>query len=207
MKTYIPIFLILLFSACEMAEQGAINAIDKAFQDADGGGGIKEAMAEIEKISTEANDGKKVEIVGHRELKALLPDRLAGYSLDKSEGETTGFGSMKISLVSAQYGNRREGIDAQVTDGGSLGLMAFASAGWMHMDMDQSESDGSFERTIDFEGHRGYESYDAGNAETQLTLVVGKRFLVDLSGKGVDMTTLKKAMRGIDTAALAKMAG
>ena len=196
--------LVLLTSACDLAERGAVGALDKALQ-SETGGGIAEAMGQFEELSTELNDGQAVNVVSHRDLKKHLPERVDGRALRDSEGTTTGFGSLKMSLVSAEYGSGRERIEVQITDGGALGLMAFTNAGWLHLDMDQESADGSYERTVELDGYRGYEQYQASPQRSELMLVIGERFLVSLSGRGVGMEALRAALRGMDLAGLARL--
>jgi hypothetical protein len=68
-----------------------------------------------------------------------------------------------------------------------------------------SESDSGFEKDVAIGGRSVHEKYDARNKHGDLSLILVKRFSVDISGNGVDMSSLEQTLRQIDLARLESM--
>ena len=54
-------------------------------------------------------------------------------------------------------------------------------------------------------GRTVHEKYDAPNKKGDLSIIVAKRYSVDVSGSGVDMRTLEQSLGQIDLARLESM--
>jgi hypothetical protein len=68
-----------------------------------------------------------------------------------------------------------------------------------------SESDSGFEKDVTIGGRTAHEKYDARNKHGDLSIVLVKRFSVDISGNGVAMNSLEQTLRQIDLARLESM--
>ena len=68
-----------------------------------------------------------------------------------------------------------------------------------------SESSNGYEKDVALGGRTVHEKYDAPNKKGDLSIVVAKRFSVDVSGTGVDMRTLEQSLGQIDLARLESM--
>jgi hypothetical protein len=94
-------------------------------------------------------------------------------------------------------------VKVEITDMSAVsGLMGMAGA---LVESTTSESDSGFERNRDIGGRTAHEKYDAPNKHGELTIMVAKRYQVDLTGDGVDMNTLEQAAGQIDLARLEAM--
>jgi hypothetical protein len=68
-----------------------------------------------------------------------------------------------------------------------------------------SESDSGFEKDVSLGGRTVHEKYDARNKHGDLSVILAKRFSVDISGSGVDMPTLERCLGQVDLSRLESM--
>jgi hypothetical protein len=68
-----------------------------------------------------------------------------------------------------------------------------------------SESASGFERDQAIGGRSVHEKYDAKAKKGDLSVIVAKRFEVDVGGEGVDMNTLEQSLSQVDLARLEAM--
>jgi hypothetical protein len=154
-----------------------------------------------------ANDGKKVEPVDFRELKALLPEKLSGMTREGAEGERAAAMGINMSEAHANYVSSTGAASAtiKITDMGSVsGLVGMATMAWAFTDVDR-ETETTYERTTTFDGHKAFEKYDTQGRNAELNILVERRFVVTIEGSDVEMTFLKEAARSIDLSKLASM--
>jgi hypothetical protein len=82
------------------------------------------------------------------------------------------------------------------------GLMGMAGA---LVQNTTSESDTGFERDQVVVGRTAHEKYDAPSKHGEITVMVAKRYQVEVSGDGVDMNGLEQAVSRIDFSRLEAM--
>jgi hypothetical protein len=199
----------VLFAGCgKTAEQKKLEEMAQKAEEAgkalqQGGQGIADAM---KGLGDAATDGKKVEPVDFRELKALLPEKLSGMTREGAEGEKASAMGVKVSEAHANYA-AAEGahVSIKITDMGSVsGLMGMATLAWAAADVDR-ETENGYEKTTTFDGHKAFEKYDNQSHSGELNILVEKRFVVTIEGNDVAMSFLKEAARSIDLGKLASM--
>jgi hypothetical protein len=169
-------------------------------EDAEGADDAPETMADF---FGDMNDGRNVEPIDFRELQVFLPDEMSGLARANTEGESGGAMGVKTSSATATYQNENDGstrATIKIFDTGTLGsAVMLGGYSWLMMEMDK-ESDQGFERTIAYKGHPAYEKFTRTSASSQGTMqaVVGKRFVIEIEGRGVEMDALRAAMDRID---------
>ena len=166
-----------------------------------------EKMAEENrKALTEANQGKVIEAVPAATLKALLPAELPGMKRSEASAERTQMMGMDMSNAEGRYNaTDNSGADVQIklTDTGNMsGSMRLSMNAWT-MGQYSRETDTGYEKTTTISGYKGMEKYDTQNKEGSLQILVADRFIVEVSGYGVTMETLKQAVDKIDLKKLA----
>lgn len=174
----------------------------KAIQE--GTQGMAEALQGLRGADAE---GRTVEPVDFRELKALLPASLPGMERENAEGEKNSALGVKVSQANARYASGSAGTSATVsiTDMGSVsGLVGLATYAWAGMDVDR-ETETGYERTTTFDGHKAFEKYDNTSRSGEISIMVAGRFVVQVEGNDVPMDFLKDAARSIDLNKLAAM--
>lgn len=127
------------------------------------------------------NNGKEVEAIDFRELKALLPERLAGMERTSIEGEKTGMGGFKYSVAKASYEAGDAKIEISIVDGAGFAGVVTGMAAWSLVEVDR-ETDNGYERTTTINGHKAFETYDSKRKEGQISVIVEDRFIVNIEG-------------------------
>lgn len=154
----------------------------------------------MKEVSENFTEGKKVNPVDFRELKALLPEAVGNLKRTNIEGEKVAAMGMNISNANADYSDdeNASSIDLKITDLGSVsGLSGMAAYGWYMVDIDK-EDDNGYEKTITYKGNKGYEKYDNEGKYGELSILVAKRFIVEANGNSVSMDQMKAAVDLID---------
>ena len=136
-------------------------------------------------------------------LEALLPSSLAGMQRGTPEGEANQ--AMGIKATSAQVdfnGPNDARINVSIKDAAAVsGLAGLAEMA----NSQQSEQGENYEKNETLAGNNVHEKWDAASKHGELSLIVGKRYGVDITGNNVDMDALKNALAQIDLGKLESM--
>lgn len=147
---------------------------------------------------------RKVDPVDFHALKGLLPDSLPGMQRVNAEGSSQAALGMKSSEATATYqGTAGARAEIKIADVSAVaGLMD--AAGGIAQGI-TSESDTGFERNATIGGQIAHEKYDNRSKHGELSVIVAKRFAVDVTGDAVDMSTLEQYAGTIDFSRLQAM--
>jgi hypothetical protein len=141
--------------------------------------------------------------VDFKALKPLLPPDLPGMKRTAASGESQAAIGIKTTSATGTYQGSTGTIKVEITDMSAVsGLMGMAGA---LVQNTTSESDTGFERDQVIGGRSAHEKYDAPSKHGDITLMVAKRYQVEVSGDGVDMNTLEQAVSRIDMSRLEGM--
>jgi hypothetical protein len=145
-------------------------------------------------------------IVDFRELKELLPAALDGMKRTKASGEKSGAMGMTVAFAEGIYEADAGGkIHIKISDNAGMGgFMAFAQAGWAASEIDR-ESDTGFERTTTYGQNKAREEYDNRGKSGKVEILVGGRFMVEVSGNDIAWEAIQAAAKKVDTAKLATL--
>lgn len=215
-KIQLPLSLLcllaLLFTACSGSNEAADNQEDEANTSANITINDKEIdinnAEDISNAITQAmkglNNGEAVEAVDFRELKALLPERLAGMKRTSIEGEKTGMGGFKYSVAKANYEKGDTRVEISIVDGAGFAGVVTGMAAWSLVEVDR-ETETGYERTTTINGYKAFESFDSKREEGQISVVVEDRFIVNIEGKRIpNDKDLKRALEGLNLSKLKK---
>jgi hypothetical protein len=146
--------------------------------------------------------------VDFRQLKALLPEELAGLRRTNARGEKSGAFGADIATATGEYGsNEGPRLTVKITDVGATGPFgALAGLGWLTTEVD-SEGDQGYERTTLYGKHKGLEKYRTDTRSGSVDVVVAGRFLVNIEGKDLEPVKLQTAAASLDLDTLETMAG
>jgi hypothetical protein len=146
----------------------------------------------------------RVDTVDFKTLEGMLPASLPGMKRTQAEGENQGAVGVKTSSAKADYAdNHGAGVHIEIADiSGISGLMDLAGG---LIQNTTSESDSGYEKDVAIGGRTAHEKYDARNKHGDLSLVLAKRFSVDISGNNVAMSSLEQSLGQIDLARLESM--
>lgn len=145
--------------------------------------------------------------VDFRQLKALLPDSVAGMPRINARGEKSGAFGVQISTAEARYGSPEGShIDVKIADLGAMGqLGAVAQFGWMASDIDREDDEG-YERTVNYRGNKGLEKFSPATKAGSLKLMSGGRFMIAIEGEQIEAAQLKAAVDALDFNSLTNLA-
>jgi len=146
----------------------------------------------------------RVDTVDFKTLERVLPASLPGMTRRSAQGENQSAMGVKTSSTKADYaGDSGAAVHIEIADlSGVSGLMDLAGG---LIQNTTSESDSGFEKDVAIGGRTVHEKYDARNKHSGLSVVLVKRFSVDISGDGVDMGSLEQILSHIDLARLESM--
>jgi hypothetical protein len=146
----------------------------------------------------------RVAAVDFKSLQGMLPASLPDMKRTSAEGENQGALGVKTSSAKADYAaNDGSGVHLEISDlSGVSGLMDLAGS---LIQSTTSESASGYEKDVVIGGRTVHEKYDAPGKKSELSVIVAKRFSVDLSGSGVDMKSLEQSLGQIDLARLESM--
>jgi hypothetical protein len=186
--------------------QGAVDA-SKQIGSADAGPSpsTEQAVAGAAKaVGALVGGGKTVAVVDYKQLKALLPEAPAGLTRTDASAETKRIGGISGSSATATYENGTSGrLTLEISDMGNMsGLLAIGS---LAMNATEGESDRGYEKNVTVNGQRAHEKFTTAGSRSELTMVVGDRFMLQVTGSGVDVASAEQLLGSIDLARLAAL--
>jgi hypothetical protein len=162
-----------------------------------------EAMAKGLAGATGDSDVKPVDPVSFKELQTVMPD-VAGWEKQDPTGERMS-SPFSFSQAKVTYKKGDVQIEQSIMDSGFNQLLFTPFTMFMTAGYEKETQDG-FERSVNIGGNPGWEKWDKGSKNGELSVVVGKRFLVQLEGHGVDdIQTLHTVLDQTDLKKLASL--
>jgi hypothetical protein len=147
---------------------------------------------------------QRVDTVDFKTLETMLPASLPSMKRIHAEGESQSAVGVKTSTAKADYaGDDGAGEHIEIADiSGVSGLVDLAGG---LIQNTTSESDSGFEKEVLIGGRTVHEKYDAANKHGDVSIILAKRFAVDVSGHGVSMGSLEQTLGQIDLGRLESM--
>jgi Yip1 domain len=141
--------------------------------------------------------------VDFKALTPLLPADLPGMQRTDARGESQSAMGVKTASATGTYQGGSGTVHVEISDMTAVsGLMDMASG---LVQNTTSESDSGFERDKVIGGRTVHEKYDVPSKHGDITVLVSKRYQVELTGDGVDMDMLEQSLSRIDFARLESM--
>ncbi len=174
----------------------------------------QQAMAEAAKFFQALTNGTNNPLralggkaaVDFRQLKAQLPESLAGLRRTNARGQKTGVMGANVTTAEGEYGEGDGSrLAVKITDLGAMGALgSLAGMGWTASEID-SEGDEGYERTTEYGGNKGLEKYQTATRSGSVNILVAGRFMVEITGREITPEQLMTAALGVDLAALASL--
>lgn len=154
-------------------------------------------------VSGASGDVKAVDPVSFRDLQTLFPS-LDGWEKAKPTGEKIS-APFRYSNAEVTYTKGDSRIVLKLADSGFNQLFFAPFAMLMQVGYEKETQDG-YEKSTTIAGQPGYEKWNSERKDGELTVVIGKRFLMSIEGDRVDdIKTLRDVVGKIDMAKLAAM--
>jgi hypothetical protein len=190
-------------SASEAAgvAQGAVSSAQQAVSDAGASPDPAHAAAAgVAILKGLVNGGKaNVQTLSREEIKADLPasvDSLARTSAESSSGSYSGITG---TSASASYGTSDQTVSIDVTDAANMGGLTTIMDIAFNM---EHEDDSGYEKNVQLGDTKVHEKWQNDGKHSELIGIVGGRFVVDVTGNGVDITEAEHAFSAVDAAKL-----
>jgi hypothetical protein len=182
---------------------GASNANAAASADGASGGAAAQQDAGqavgglIAALGGALGGNHRVTPVDFQTLKGMLPSALPGMERTNASGEAKqGLGMQATNATGTYRGADGARLELTISDASAVsGLMEMAEN---LPQTTNSESDSGYEKDVILSGRKVHEKYDAHSRHSELQTIVGKRFSVDLTGDGVDMSNMEAALGTVD---------
>lgn len=177
---------------------------------------IDDFVEEMKDMQKDMEEGKEVEPVDFRELKALLPEEIGELKRVSASGEKTNSFGIFVSKTEGKYefvvesdseqkSERNDRLKIEITDLGNMkGWGGFAAFAWTFAEIDK-ETDTGYEKTTTYKGHKAYEKYNTRNSSGKIEVLVAKRYMVSVEGNNVAMDLIKEALDEIDIGRLEEL--
>ena len=199
----------LTFLACgKSPEQKQADEIQKSAEQLQKGAesaakGLSDLVAGISSAAGGEGNIKPVDPVNFRDLIALLPAP-AGWEREKPTGERmTAPVSFADASVRLMKGDAT--VTAKITDSGFNQLFVAPFAIFLAGNYEQETSNG-YEKSVKVGDAPGMEKWDSETKSGNLTIIVNKRFIVEIDGSSIDNPkVLHEMIDKIDLKTLAAM--
>jgi hypothetical protein len=146
------------------------------------------------------------DVVDSSKLIPLLPNAPAGWTADKPEGSTTDAGGFKLTTAHRDY-KKGEADNAPITSisildsAGSPDYVESTTQAWK----ESSSNPDGYTKPVTVEANPGYESYENDSKRGTLSVMVAKRYLVQIETQQQDAAALQEWMKRIDLKKLAQV--
>lgn len=156
---------------------------------------LKKMQEGTDEMTKKTEELKKLTPLSLDQLKALLPETLAGMKRTNYNANS----SMGYAMVEGEYQkDDTTNMKVMLYDcAGEAGAGMYTLTYWSAMNF-QQESEKEYTKTVDFKGGKAIENYKKDNKESSLTYVSNDRLLVVLNGRNIEPSALKEAAQSLD---------
>ncbi|MGE5347161.1 MAG: hypothetical protein ACM3JH_14505 [Acidithiobacillales bacterium] len=163
---------------------------------------ITEAAKKASEAAKEASEMKPVDPVSFNALLPLLPSAPAGWTAEEPRGETSSGMGFKVSDAERSYTKGDQRLHVKILDGAYNSLIY---AGVTMAAQFSHESTEGYEKGVTIDGNPGVEKWNKASRRGELSVIVGKRFLVEIDASPVEPDFVRTIYAGIDKGKLAAL--
>lgn len=163
---------------------------------------ITEAAKKASEAAKEASEMKPVDPVSFNALIPLLPAAPAAWTAEEPRGETSSGMGFKVSEAERRYTKGDQRLHVKIMDGAYNALIY---AGVTMAAQFARESTEGYEKGVTLDGNPGVEKWSKDSKRGELSVIVGKRYLVTIEASPVEPDFVRTIYAGIDKARLAAL--
>jgi hypothetical protein len=163
--------------------------------------GLEQMAKGVQALQTGA-DGKAIQVVDFEKLQDLLPSP-GGWEKGKVDAKQMS-SPMTMSMAEVTYRKGDAQVKVTITDAAfnQMFMMPFTMA----MGLANERSSSGFKRPATYGGQPGHEEWQSDNKHAEVTIVVSKRYIVQVEGSDLASFDVIKEVAGqIDVAKLAAL--
>ena len=160
---------------------------------------MMKAGSDIEKMQKELEQMKPVEAISFTELLTFLPEPPAGWEGSKPQGQSNQMGEWKFTQVERRYTMGDKNIEVEILD---WAFRRELYAPFFLMASFSQESTDGYNKGIKINDDPGREEYKTEAKDGNLSVLVGKRFLVTIRGNQIEAAELRQWWDRLNTAGL-----
>ena len=160
---------------------------------------LAKAGSDMEKIQKDMEEMKPVEAVSFTELMPFLPEPPAGWEGEKPRGQSNSMGEWKFSEVERDYSMGEKHMEVKILD---WAFRRELYAPFFLMANFSQESTDGYNKGIKIGDDPGREEYKHESKNGEMSVLVGKRFLVSVRGNGIAASELRDWWDKVDTKGL-----
>ncbi|MBI3698768.1 MAG: hypothetical protein HY238_28510 [Acidobacteria bacterium] len=165
---------------------------------------LAKAGQDFEKMQKDLENMKPVEPVHFSELIRFLPDAPSGWESEAPKGSSNTMGEWSFTEVSRHYTQGEKRIEIQILDWAyhkELYASFFVTAAF------STEDTEGYNKGIKIGDDPGREEYKTTSKHGVLSLLVGKRFFVTITGENIEAAELRQWWDRVNSAGLRAKAG
>lgn len=157
-------------------------------------------------VAPPANRPPPPPVVPYEKLLPFLPATPAGWTAEKPGGSTTEIEVFNLSTASQTYqkGDEENAPVVTVTiidAGGYKGYFEATTVRWRG----NSQSPDGYDKTVEIDGMPGYEHFNIASNSGSLSVIVAKRYFVQIEVANQDPKELREWLKKIEVAKLAEL--
>lgn len=154
-----------------------------------------------------SGDGQRTPVppVSYKVLLGYLPQSLDDMAAKEPEGETASAGQWQYSQAKVVFRSTDGSRSAQVGvfDYAHIPILYLPYQMMLRMKVSRESTTG-YERTVEVKGFPAFEKWDQNTGESEISVMVGDRFVVTTSTRGSGEGSARTIVEGIDLKDLAK---
>ncbi len=195
--------LVLVPAGCRKPEPAAEEGKELSKNPIAAMGQISDAAEKAQKAMKEAGEMKAVPPVPFAKLIELLPPAPNGWTPDgEPRGETTTAAGFSVSKAERSFSNGDKHLHVSITDGAYNAPLYAAITMVAQFSHESTEG---FEKGVTIDGEPGVEKFRKDGGHGEITVVVGKRYLVTVEADGVAPDFARTVFGQVDRARLASL--
>lgn len=192
-------------AACGGKKEEAKQAEQAAQQAQQAGQDIAKSMEQFGNAMQQMQkgpNGENYEPVDFTKLQTVLPT-VSGWEREEPKGESM-TSPVKFSQAETAYTKDEARIEVKVVDTAMSQLLTMPYQMFLAAGYSQKSSTG-YEKATSVAGHPGWEKWDSSAKRAEVGAIVGKRFLVTVSGDNTDVKTVNEVFGKLDLAKLTSL--
>jgi len=152
----------------------------------------EELSASFEEAGQNMDKAEDIEMMDHKELKALLPSRIGWMTQTEHSSENAGSFGFNVASAEAKYEFGEKWIKLTVVDLGGVPMAMFGLSFWNNIEVDK-ETKEEIEKVYEENGHKYHVKYNKKLEQGEFTTVVNDRYVIKSEGEKVNLNALKSA--------------